>query len=208
MKRISSITLVLIIALMLVGAGGYAYGASLERNDAFCASCHTEPESTYYQRSLAADPVDLAAFHAAKETNCIDCHSGKGVPGRAKAMLTGAMDMLAYKTGNYQQPARTTRPVNNASCTKCHNMPLVPPGGEAGEGRSLDGIPGHDGHYHADSLQLAWRVRGGPVNRCAVCHPAHQPGNATNRYMDSARIDRGCDMCHAAIGEGGREGGD
>lgn len=186
-----------VLVLAFIGAGGaYAYGLHLESQDAFCASCHTEPESTYYQQTLAAEKTTLAAFHSEKDTRCIDCHSGKGVPGRLKAMMTGALDMLAYRTGNYQQPAQTTRPVGNEGCTKCHNMSLFP----AGEG-AVDRGP--YSHYHADSLNLAWRVRGGPKNTCTVCHPAHVQGDLGEGFTTALRIETGCRMCHSALGEGG-----
>jgi nitrate/TMAO reductase-like tetraheme cytochrome c subunit len=66
-----------IVALgVILAAGGFTFAASQETHDAFCASCHTQPESTFYQRSTAAQPMDLASYHTAQQTRCIDCHSG------------------------------------------------------------------------------------------------------------------------------------
>ncbi len=208
MKRLLVVAALVAGALVLLGGGGYAYAARMESRDAFCASCHTEPETTYYQQSLEPQPSTLAAFHAHEGTRCIDCHSGKGVPGRFKAMLTGARDMVAFRLGRYQQPARTTRPVGNDGCTKCHNMPLTITA-EPGEGPSRGDRPGLDGHYHADSLEAAWRLWGGPANRCALCHPAHAAGDAQQGYTTWSRVEQGCNACHRTLGEGpGVEGGE
>jgi hypothetical protein len=59
---------------IILASGGLVTAIQLENRNAFCASCHTEPESEYYQRSLAA-PVDLASAHNAKNVACIQCHS-------------------------------------------------------------------------------------------------------------------------------------
>ncbi len=40
------------LGIILAGSG-FAFAASQESHDAFCASCHTQPESTYYQRSVS-----------------------------------------------------------------------------------------------------------------------------------------------------------
>lgn len=80
MKRVFVFLLLILVLGAAASIGVYAYSAHLESNDAFCASCHTEPESTYYQQSLAPEKATLAAFHSAEGTRCIDCHSGKGSP--------------------------------------------------------------------------------------------------------------------------------
>ena len=82
--------LIAIVALaIIVTVSGFSYAATQEEHDSFCASCHTEPETTYVARAATAPPVDLASFHATEETRCIDCHSGVGVPGRIQAELLG-----------------------------------------------------------------------------------------------------------------------
>ena len=65
---------------------------------------------------------------------------------------------------------------------------------------------GPNSHYHTDTLNLAWRVRGGPKNTCTVCHPAHVQGRPDQGFTTVSRIEAGCQMCHSALGEGG-EGG-
>ncbi len=194
MKRIGTITAVVLFLALFAAAGAYTYGVHLESQDAFCASCHTEPESTYYQQTQTAEPSTLAAFHSAKDTRCIDCHSEKGFTGRLKAMVTGARDMLAYRTGRYQQPAKTTRPLGNDSCTKCHVMSTFPASEEAIN-------QGPQSHYHATALNQAWQQWGGPINTCTVCHPAHRQGDPAQGFTTIARVERGCQMCHNVLGE-------
>src|SRR5574337_973368 len=105
--------------VIFLGAGGM-YAAQLEDHDAFCASCHTQGESTYYQRTQAAAPVDMASAHAAKNVGCIQCHSGPGLTGRVGAMMVGASDLAAFVSGHYRNPAVTTVPLGDANCAKCH----------------------------------------------------------------------------------------
>ena len=65
------------IAFFVIAGGGFLFAAHTEENDAFCASCHTQPESTFYQRAQAA-AVDLASSHHAKNTpvKCIEDSPG------------------------------------------------------------------------------------------------------------------------------------
>ncbi len=94
---------------ILLTASGFTFAATRETHDSFCASCHTQPESTFYQRSVDPQPVDLASAHTPKNTRCIDCHSGVGVFGRVQAELLGAHNALAYYTHTAVQPAKLTR---------------------------------------------------------------------------------------------------
>ena len=67
------------IAVVVGGASvvtGLAYAAHIENNDAFCASCHTQPESQYYQRALAP-PVDLASAHSERASNAFSATAGE-----------------------------------------------------------------------------------------------------------------------------------
>lgn len=83
----------------MAAAASVAYAAPLENDDAFCASCHTEPESRYFAQSQAS-PVDLASAHGAKGVEYIACHSGRGSIGRLTAMPTVALpDLLVYQSG-------------------------------------------------------------------------------------------------------------
>ncbi|MEJ2557957.1 MAG: hypothetical protein P8186_17365, partial [Anaerolineae bacterium] len=122
-KKISRFASVLIgiVALgIFLTAGGFTFAATQETHDPFCASCHTQPESTFFQRSTDAQAVDLAAYHTAQKTRCIDCHSGPGVLGRMRAEWLGAHNALAWYTHTAIQPAKLTVPIQDANCLKCH----------------------------------------------------------------------------------------
>jgi nitrate/TMAO reductase-like tetraheme cytochrome c subunit len=88
--RIGAILIGLAILGVFAVVGGFAYAANQESHDPFCGSCHTQPETSYLERSTSAQQVDLASYHTTQNTKCIDCHSGKGVFGRIKAELEGA----------------------------------------------------------------------------------------------------------------------
>lgn len=170
-------------------AGVYTAGVRLEANDRFCASCHVEPERTYYQASLEPDQAtSLAAFHAGVRTRCIDCHSRRWIPGRLWAQLGGLQNLLAYRSGDYTNPNVTTRPVGDGGCSKCHS--------------DLTWVSERPGHYHSPWLRRRWRAAGGPGNTCEACHPSHESIASTDdRFRDAGRIQAQCDACHDTTGK-------
>lgn len=196
LSRISSNTLARWLGLLgviglVLGASVYTIGVQLESNDAFCASCHVEPETTYYQASLKPHMADtLAAFHAGENTLCIDCHSRKWISGRLWAQSGGLKNLLSYWSGNYRSPSETTRPVGDSGCSKCHS--------------DLTWVSERPGHYHSPGLRWRWRSVGGPANTCEACHPSHELVNSpAERFMDFDLIEEKCDACHDATGIGG-----
>lgn len=178
-----------LVALVLVGTA-YAVGTQFESNDAFCASCHVEPESTYYEASLDPTAAEtLAAFHAGARTRCIDCHSGKWFPGRLLAHLGGLQNLVAYLSGRYRAPSITTRPVGDAGCSKCHT--------------ELTWVSERPGHYHSPLLRRRWQAEGGPLNTCEVCHSSHEfVASADKHFMDNELLEDQCEACHDATGVG------
>jgi predicted CXXCH cytochrome family protein len=164
---------------------GLAYAAHIENNDAFCASCHTQPESDYYQRSLT-QPSDLASAHAVKSVECIQCHSGRGAIGRVSAIATVALpDLVAYRSGSFRSPAVVTNPIGDDHCLKCH----------ATVTRRQD----FNNHFHV--LLSEWRARAPrDAARCVDCHQAH----VTNGLVDTAFLTESttvavCQRCHAVL---------
>ncbi|MBW8010734.1 MAG: hypothetical protein FVQ83_05745 [Chloroflexi bacterium] len=178
-----------VLGLFLV-AIVYTIGVQLESNDAFCASCHVEPETTYYQTSLNPQIADtLAAYHAGENTLCIDCHSRKWVPGRLWAQWGGLQNLVSFWSGNFRSPSETTRPVGDSGCSKCHS--------------DLTWVSERPGHYHSPWLRSSWRSAGGPVNTCEACHPSHEPFSSIGeRFMDIDLTKAQCDACHDATGIG------
>ncbi len=177
----------------ILSIGVYTTGVQIENNDSFCASCHVEPETTYYQDSLEqAGVITLAAFHAGEEVRCIDCHSRRWIPGRLWSQWGGLQNVFVYRSGHYKQPSVTTRPVGDGGCSKCHS--------------DLTWVSERPGHYHSPGLRRKWRVAGGSANSCEACHPSHKSDvPASDDFMDEAQIEMQCDACHEAIGESGIE---
>lgn len=181
----------LALGLRLLGMVGfvlvasvYTIGVRLEANDGFCASCHVEPETTYYQESLRLDQAPtLAAFHAGERTRCIDCHSRRWIPGRLWAHFGAFQNLVVYLSGRYRGPAVTTRPVGDSGCSKCHS--------------DLTWVSERPGHYHSPWLRKSWREAGGPANTCEACHPSHDMlAFEPDRFMDADLIEVQCDACH------------
>jgi predicted CXXCH cytochrome family protein len=173
------------LALATVGAvssGGVLYAAHLENNDAFCASCHTQPESEYVQRKQAA-AVDLASAHAAQNVSCIDCHSGAGASGRVQAMtVVAAGDLAAYLSGHYHNPAIVTVPITDDHCLKCH--------ADVGAARSMNN------HFHFFLPQ--WQASAKDAATCVDCHQSHTTnGPANASFLNQATTVAVCQRCHA-----------
>lgn len=169
----------------------YTVGLRLESDDAFCASCHVEPETTYYQASQKPHETDtLAAFHAGKNTRCIDCHSRMWITGRLWAQWGGLQNLLTYLSDSYRDSSETTRPVGDSGCSKCHS--------------DLTWVSERPGHYHSPWLRKQWQSAGGPANTCEACHPSHEViSSLSERFMEIDLIEAKCDACHDATGIGG-----
>ncbi len=205
-KRLRLIPALLIAAIVVLflGAGGFVFAATQESNDPFCASCHTQPESTFVQRTTST-PVDLASFHATQQTRCIDCHSGQGVFGRMQAELMGARNAVKWYTGTAVQPAVANTPVSNDNCLKCHQTimnrgfiakeTITVPGASSGEGRREAGRPNH---WH--EFLPRWQAADANAATCVTCHSGHMTtGDAQTGFMANQTVQAQCNACHQSI---------
>ena len=171
--------------VICLAAGGYFTTAHIEENDGFCASCHSQPESTFFQRTQAP-AVDLASKHqAAWATRCIDCHSGPGVTGRLAAMTLGARDLAAFVTRTDQQPAVQTVPVTDATCLKCH--------------ADVPATQNFQRHFHA--FLARWQAVDSQAATCVSCHGGHSTdGDPSLAFLQQAHTQQVCQSCHQAAG--------
>jgi nitrate/TMAO reductase-like tetraheme cytochrome c subunit len=199
---------VAVILGLALAAGGFAFIASKEGHDPFCASCHTQPESTFFQRSTGASPVDLASYHTTQQTRCIDCHSGPGIVGRVRAELMGARNALAWYTHTAVQPARLTVPIGDANCLKCHQdvtqrgyVPKVPVAiGGLGRGGEEEARPNH---WH--EFLARWQATTTNAGTCTSCHPGHlTDGTAQTGFENLQTTETVCNDCHRTLREGER----
>lgn len=190
-------------AAVLLTAGGFAFAASQETHDPFCASCHTQPESTFFQRSTAAQSVDLASFHTTQNTRCIDCHSGQGLSGRISAELMGAHNALLWFSGTAVQPAPLNTPISDQNCLKCHQnvtsrsfqpMELMTaPGGRGGGERE-----GRNNHWH--TFLARWQAQSPNAATCVTCHSGHTTDvNTQNGFMSDQNVVDTCNACHQVL---------
>lgn len=162
-------------------------GAQLENNDAFCASCHTEPETTYYHRTQEGSLSDLAAFHAGEGVRCIDCHSGEGVNGRIHAMTLGSQDLLKFVSRSYPQPAPLTHPIIDENCLKCH--------------QTVTDNRDFGNHYHI--FMSKWHELDKDAGNCVDCHAGHLTDVAPQQaFLNEQQVGATCDACHTFVGRG------
>ena len=176
-----------VVGLLFTG-GGFAFAATQEQQDSFCASCHTQPESTFYQREQDKSAADLASAHHPKEVRCIDCHSGAGVAGRIGAELLGAHNALAFITHTAIQPAKLTKPIGDSNCLKCHQ-------------KVLQGEPTENNHFH--HFLARWQGTDPAAATCTSCHSSHTTDGLTNlAFLNKERTVAVCEACHRRLGEG------
>jgi len=174
-----------LVGVIFLSVGGYLTTAHIEENDGFCASCHSQQEATFFERTQAA-AVDLASkHHAAWATRCIDCHSGPGVSGRVSAMALGARDLAAFVTRTDQQPAVLTVPVTDATCLKCH--------------ADVPATQNFQRHFHA--FLARWQAIDPKAATCVSCHGGHSTaGDPSLAYLEQQQTQQVCDSCHQARG--------
>lgn len=184
--RVSLPWLTVAVFSMLLVTSAFAYSAHLENNDQFCATCHTEPETTFVART-EHPAMDLASAHAAEHVSCIECHSGTGMGGRLNAMRLGARDLIAYLNGRYPQPATTTHPIADGNCLKCHQDVL--------QGRSFEN------HFHL--LLPRWQaLTGDTAASCVSCHTAHLTnGQKRIAWLNKEHTIARCNDCHLVMGD-------
>jgi hypothetical protein len=178
--------------VLLALIGGVGFVSYREQDNQFCASCHTEPETTYYNRFLTADAQQsadtMAAFHHYKsQVRCIDCHGGEGPIGRATVLTLAAFDTFKYLTGTARQPAVIIFPVQDQACIKCHEIDIRK--------------PGFENHYH--NLYFDPTVSP-PAIPCVHCHVAHRLGDERTAFQFRDVILPRCEYCHQQIGRGPR----
>lgn len=185
-RVVATAALVLAVVGIILASGGTAYAIQLENQDSFCASCHTQPETKYYQQTLANDNSNLASFHAQKGVACIDCHSGGGPFGRVDGLSQGARDLVAFYGGHYQTPAVTTSPLGDGSCTKCH----------------ADAMTQETFNNHFHVFLARWQSVDPSAAHCVDCHKSHPAGAQAQQYLDDSSVRAVCGQCHAALGAG------
>ncbi len=178
-----SATVALIVVLV---AGSLGVGAQLENNDQFCASCHTNPETTFVDRTTQP-PTDLASAHAAENVGCIACHSGEGFAGRLDAMKLGARDLVAFAKRDFPQPAQLTHPIPDGNCLKCHS--------NIGQAQTFEN------HFHV--LLPRWQsARPESAASCVDCHTGHDTaGRPDLKWVSVDPTQQQCNACHRVMGD-------
>jgi hypothetical protein len=194
MRRIVPLP-ILFLALFVLFALATGGAIAFENQDANCASCHTEPESSFVRRSTASQAVDLASAHAhggmtdksgqgAPYARCIDCHAGPGPLGRVLSLTLGAGNLFRHVTNTARRPSVTTVPLSDANCEQCHADILQ--------------AQGFDGHVHR--FLPHWRTKDAAAATCVSCHSAHTTdGTADAGFLPQSRALQRCDACHLAL---------
>jgi predicted CXXCH cytochrome family protein len=201
-----SIVIALLGVVVVLGLGGAIGGTILEERDDFCITCHTKPESTYYDRTrqalkdatAAADlqnlikqrvAIDLAGQHyiVTGTMSCIACHGGtRNVGDRIESLALGAKDSVVYFLGRADQTiekATTGDPaLIDRACVACHIAQLV--------------TITFDNHFHV-KLPQTWNLLQSGVQPIV---PADTPNALTNARTKPELLETSltCLSCHQA----------
>ena len=187
-----------------------AAALKVEEQDRFCASCHSQPETTFVEQAQALKQmsVTLAAYHAKPQewknhpqvllslTNallatdiapvrCIDCHGGVGLAGRIQTLTLAAEDATLWYSGRAIQPAILSHPISDQVCLSCH--------------ATVRDTPGFDNHFHSYLKDPK-----APTLACTGCHIAHETSSAATNFIERPFVAQPCASCHIALGKGPR----
>ncbi len=191
-----------VIGVIVLGIGTLAatltYTSELEKDNNFCASCHTEPETTNLMRfemALSGPATDLAAYHHAHAESsvmphdpnmrCIDCHVGEGFVGRTIVVTLSAYDALRFVTGTAEQPAHVIFNIQNEACIKCHDQDVKKYADQPEKPFIIDN------HFHYKYFQP-----GAPPVTCTACHSGHNAGSEGNQFISTKMTVPVCEACH------------
>lgn len=179
----AAVAAVIVFGLVIPGAA-----MQFENHNSFCASCHTEGEQTFYNRSIASTPVDLASVHDIKgQARCIDCHTGPGIIGRYGGLIAGSTDLVSFFSGHYPQPAALEEPFPDANCLKCH--------------ANIAQKQEFNNHFHV--FLSRWQAVDKNAATCVSCHLSHDiKGDVKISYLNEQTTVAVCQKCHSAVGGG------
>ena len=174
-----------IVGLILFGMVIPFTAMQFENHNAFCASCHTQGEQTFYDRSLASAPMDLASIHDIKgQARCIDCHTGPGIFGRYGGLMAGSTDLISFFSGHYPQPAALEEPYPDANCLKCH--------------AAITQKQDFNNHFHV--FLPRWQAVDKNAATCVSCHLSHdKSGDVAISFLNKETTVAICQKCHSAI---------
>lgn len=177
---------IVVVGLLVFGLVIPFTAMQFENHNSFCASCHTEGEQSFYDRSITAAPVDLASIHDIKgQARCIDCHTGPGVIGRYGGLMAGATDLISFFSGHYPQPAALEEPFPDANCLKCH--------------AAITQKQDFNNHFHVFLAQ--WQAIDKNAATCVSCHVSHDTsGDAKVGFLNETTTVAICQKCHSAAG--------
>jgi len=175
-----------ILCLVLFGLVIPMTAMQFENHNSFCASCHTEGEQTFYDRSTASDPVDLASIHNIKgQARCIDCHTGPGIIGRYGGLMAGSTDLINFFSGHYPQPAALEEPYPDANCLKCH----------------ADIFQKQEFNNHFHVFLPRWQAVDKNAATCVSCHLSHDiTGDVKIGFLNEQTTTAVCQKCHSFAG--------
>jgi len=135
----------------LIGATSVISGGRfLENHPSFCHSCH-EMERPYNNW--------IASSANRSHANCMDCHSGKGIPGVIEAELRGLSQLGEHFLLNEKElkgPFVATVP--RRFCLKCHNLEL-PRTAKAHLPYKVEGKECSRCHNHREGWEFSGEVR-------------------------------------------------
>jgi len=198
---------VLVVLAILFSGVGFVTATALENQDTFCISCHTVPETTYYNRAYisldnpnnTATVTDLATahYHLSQANGktpfaCIDCHRGdaSSILDRTAAIALGAKDTGVWVLGRGDPTIEKPADANgiwltDAACISCHTTTLL-------------NVNGFNNHYHTRLPETAQLAATG--KQFVVSGDASQlnKDRVLSAWTGGVNVSLNCSSCHVA----------
>jgi hypothetical protein len=195
------------VLLILFSGAGFATATALENQDSFCISCHTVPETTYYNRayvaldnpSNASTVTDLvtAHYHLSQSNGkaafaCIECHRGNaGIVDRVAAIALGAKDTAVWVLSAGGDPTieKPADPngiwLTDAACISCHTDTLL-------------NVTGFNNHYHTRLPETGQLVASGAQFVVSSDNSGLNQQRVLDNWAKPVDVSLNCSSCHLA----------
>lgn len=200
-RRWPAILAIGFVAVIIMGGLSFVVASTLEDHDTFCTTCHTAPETTYFNRAyLSLDnpknmPLDLASWHYLNAQSkqltpfsCITCHRGDAqLPDRLQTLALGGRDTVIFVLGRDNPAIEKTHTsegwLSNASCVSCHTDTLL----------TLKGL---DSHFHNRLPQAATALANGGALKVGASVPKENGDLMLQAGLQTVQVSILCSDCH------------
>lgn len=176
---------------VIFAAAGLIGVSHLESQRSFCNACHLPGGKPLHelkmQIALRPPGIDSTAVHfqriRGRVFSCVDCHNGPTFGEHTAMLWRSFANTMIYAFGEFQEPERLVRPIQNGVCEKCHAVNGMPRTATRFHGIDAHAYPFpalcidcHLGHAQSpDGSAHAQKLLGTVTEVCGDCHDVAPP---------------------------------